>query len=286
MWAIKETDAFTSGETQHWRITMDAEQETEVAGESTGEEAEAVVAAAEDGDDKAEAETGAPESTESADAIRKGEIKGLPEEAQQAVNRRIGKVVAREKAAIERAEAAEAELATAKGNLEGGVPELAKRLGLSADLVTKDEAQVVEESRKLRAQRDWCREHDGRDYEGDGTAGDPSVTAATIRKELIRIENRLDEIGPRAREIQDRADKQAREIWAAGKAALKAKSQATTPPAGSRQIVKPPAIPTGSATPKAPTSAKKSKGTFDQGEFKKEGGGMAALEKQFEKLYG
>ena len=266
-------------------VAADPAKETQ-RDESTGEAAEGEVLIPE-GEQE---ETGAETETENADAIRKDEIKGLTEEAQTAVNRRIGKVVAREKAAIERADAAESELEAAKGKLDGGFPDMVKRLGLHGDLVNKDEAQTLEQYGKLKAQRAWCRRHEQDGYEGTG-GDDPNVDAKTIRSRLVEIEEQLDEIGSSAKEIQGRVEKQAREIWAAGRAALKAKDAGGRGPGdGNRKtektLVKPPRIPSGTGTPKAPAAAKKSKGTFDPTEFKKDGGGKAALEKQMEKLYG
>jgi hypothetical protein len=271
-------------------------EETVVAEEGTtpeGEELEETTGSKEvDGPGEAEPEKNAEgeeiegEGSEGADAIRKGEIKGLPEEAQQAVNRRIGKVVAREKAAAERAETAEKELETARKKLEGGFPDMVKRLGLHGELVSPEEAKQLDRYGKLKAQKAWCRKNeDG--YEGGG-ADDPSVNAATVREKLSEIEDELDELAPAAREIQVRIDKQTREIWAAGVAALK-KGKTPTPPAQQpgKKVVKPPSIPGGSGSPKAPTSAKKSTGgKFNESEFKKSGGNKTSLEKQFEKLYG
>ncbi len=231
------------------------------------------------------------EGSEGADAIRKDEIKGLTEEAQTAVNKRIGKVVAREKAATERADTAEAELETARKKLDGGFPEMVKRLGLHGELVSTDEAKTLDQYGKLKLQKAWCRKYENEGYEGAG-GNDPSVSAADVRSKLSEIEDQLEELAPTAREIQARVDKQSREIWAAGVAALKNRDkngkdgQPAKPPV-KKGVVKPPAIPGGTGTPKAPTSAKKSQtGTFSESEFKKDGGGKTALQKQFEKLYG
>lgn len=235
--------------------------------------------------ENAEGDEAGEQDAEGADAIRKDEIKGLPEEAQQAVNRRISKVVAKEKAAIERAETAETELESLKGKLDGGFPEMVKRLGVHGELVSTGEAKTLEEYGKLKAQKQWCRKHeDG--YEGaDGT-----VEAAEVRSKLSDIEDQMDELAPRAREIQTRIDKQAREIWAAGVAALKNKGKTPVkgeqPRTPAKKIVKPPAIPSGSGIPKAPASAKKSQGKFSTEEFIKDGGGKSALQKQFDKIYG
>lgn len=233
--------------------------------------------------DEADQGTDATNDAPSGDEVRKEDIKGLTDEAQAAVNRRIGKVVAREKAAIARADAAEAELGASKGKLEGGLPELVKRLGLHSDLVDKSEAEVIDRYGKLRAQRNWCRQHeDG--YEGAG-GNDPSIDAKTVRQRLVQIEDELEDIGGTAKEIQTRADKQAREIWNAGRNALKRQSEKPAARAG-KPVVQPPKIPTGTGTPKAPGAAKKMRGGFDAGQFQKDGGGKTALEKQFEKLYG
>jgi ElaB/YqjD/DUF883 family membrane-anchored ribosome-binding protein len=237
--------------------------------------------------DSEEAESGA--ETADPDLVKKDEVKGLTAEAQEAVNRRIGKVVAREKTAIERAETAETELEAARSKLEGGLPELVKRLGLHGDLVTKAEAETIDRYGKLRAQRSWCRQHeDG--YEGRGE-GDPSVDAKTVRQRLVQIEDELDDMGSTAKEIQARVERQAREIWAAGQKALKGKGssvkgQAAGDKPAPKTVVNPPKIPGGTGTPKAPASTKKARTEFDQAEFKKDGGGKSALEKQFEKLYG
>ena len=223
------------------------------------------------------------------DLVKKDEVKGLTAEAQEAVNRRIGKVVAREKTAIERADAAEQELAEARGKLDAGLPELVKRLGLHGDLVTKAEAETVDRFTKLRAQRNWCRQYaDG--YEGAG-GDDPSIDAKTIRARLAQVEDDLEDLTGPAREIQARVERQAREIWAAGQAALKkgkglsVKGQGTEDK-GPKPLKSPPKIPGGTGTPRAPVAGKKARSGFDEGEFKKAGGGKAALEKQFEKLYG
>jgi len=273
---------------------MDGKEVTEPAG--TGAEVADGATGAEtvEGDEGAAGAAGAEETeiaegaeTTDPDLVKKDEVKGLTAEAQEAVNRRIGKVVAREKTAIERAETAETELEAARSKLDSGLPELVKRLGLHGDLVTKAEAETIDRYGKLRAQRSWCRQHeDG--YEGRGE-GDPSVDAKTVRQRLVQIEDELDDMGSTAKEIQARVERQAREIWAAGQKALKQrpevrgqKSETGKPKA----VLNPPKIPGGTGTPKAPASTKKARTGFDQAEFKKDGGGKSALEKQFEKLYG
>ncbi len=266
----------------------DAEPTGEAAEESTGKE---VV----EGDGSGESKPGESEDagtenedSEGADAIRKGEIKDLPEKAQEAVNKRIGKVVAREKAAAERADTAEKELESARKKLDGGFPEMVKRLGLHGELVSTEEAKTLDQYGKLKAQKAWCRKNEA-GYEGTG-GNDPSVDASAIRGKLSEIEDQMDELGPQAREIQAKVDKQAREIWAAGVAASKKgsnKGGGPAKPPAKKGVVKPPVIPGGAGTPKAPASAKKSQASkFDEDEFKKAGGGRTALQKQFEKLYG
>lgn len=249
----------------------EAEETTGAAEETTEETGEETAGAGEE-------QTG--EDTEGTDEIQDGEIKGIAGKDQEAVNRRIGKVVARAKAAEERAAAAEKELTELKGKAEGGLLEQVRKLGLSADLVTKDDAQTLDRYRKLRAQKTWCRTHeDG--YEGKG-GDDESVSAQAVRKRLVEIEDELEEIGASAREIQQRSDKRAREIWAAG---LKALSKPAAS-GGGKKVVKPPQLPSGGgAAAKPPVSARKGKESFDSGEFRKAGANKAALEKQFEKLY-
>jgi hypothetical protein len=268
-------------ETTEGEVALETDEET--SSEETTQDAAAT--------DEAESEEDAGEEAaeeQPADALKKGDVKGLSEEAQAAVNRRIGKVVAREKQAIERADAAESELKAVQEKLEGGLPELANRLGLTADLLNKSEAETVERFTKLKGQRTWCRKH-ANGYEGKGE-GDPSVDADTIRDRLVEIEDAMDEVGPKAREILARTERQARDIWAAGRAALKNKGTGKAEPKGESErkpLTKPPKLPgAGAGAPKAPVSARKGKSSFDAGEFKRDGGGKSALEKQFEKLYG
>lgn len=235
----------------------------------------------------AEGDENKDENSEGADAIRKDEIKGLTEDAQNAVNKRIGKVVAREKAAIERADTALSELETARKKLDGGFPEMVKRLGLHGELVSPDEVKTLDQVGKLKLQKAWCRKFEQDGYEGAG-GNDPSVSAADVRSKLSEIEDELDDLAPKAREIQARIDKESREIWAAGVAALKNRGKGGQPakPAVKKGIVKPPVIPGGAGTPKAPASARKSQtGKFNETEFKQSGGGRTALQQQFEKLY-
>jgi len=272
-----ETEAAGNEAAEQTEVERPAELEDEAG--TQGDEQEEGAAEEAENDDEAAAQN--------PDEVRKDEIKGLSPEAQAKVNRRIGKVVAREKAALSRAETAEQELTEARSKLEGGLPELVKRLGLHGELVDKDEAKLVDRYTQLKAWKAFCRRYERDGYEGKG-GEDQSMSPEEIREKLSTVEDELEEIGSRARDVQARVDKQAREIFARGLAAMKAdkgkgKEKSAEKP---KRPAKPPKLPTGSATPKPAANGKKVQSKFDMEEFKKQGASKDALEKQFEKYYG
>ena len=196
--------------------------------------------------------------------------------------------MAREKAAIARADDAERELTEAKSKLEGGFPEQVKRLGLHGDLIAAEDAKTLERYETLKGWKAWLREHE-EGYEGTG-GEDKSLTAQEVRKRLSNVEDELEEIGFRAREIRSNSDKRAREIWQAGLKSLRGKAEGGNlkPEGGTgkKPVAKPPKLPSGTGAPRPTAGARKAKTGFDHEEFKRQGGTRAALEKQFEKTIG
>lgn len=236
-----------------------SEEETEDAGTKADDEVEVESKKSEDeNEDEDEAEDEKP--PEDADAIKEGEIKGLPAEVQERINRKIGKSVARRKQAEERAEAAEATLAEAKARIaefeSRSTEDLGRnmtKLGLHESYLSKDEAKLLTEVEELREAEDFCLQHfDG--YEASGEGDDKtSYDAKQVRARYAQVRRQLEEKSPRATALRAERAKLLREDLELGRAVRLGKRK-LVPEAGKteavgKKTIKPPPVPA-SATPK------------------------------------
>jgi hypothetical protein len=303
---VKESEAAGAGE-----ASGDAATDPRTAVERKLDEAMNRDTGADDGDggDPDERDEGKPEGGDDRDAddpdadegdggdpdenaedqLQAGEIKGLTEQAQAAVNKRIAKIVKARKTVEKKAAKLETELTELRGKLDGTFEATVKKLGLHGDYVSKDDAALLEKYEKLRSMKRWLREN-REGYVGDGTDEKPEVDARAIARREAEVEDELLELAPRAKSLWDSTLKQIREDLLAGRKARlgkatdgkdKGQGQERKPPA------KPPKIPaSGEGARKPPASAsRREKPAFDQEEVKK-GGGKSALENQFRKVFG
>ena len=172
-------------------------EDLKVAGESKEDEEEQ------------EEESDEDESKEEKDSESDEDLKGLPEDVQARINKRIGKSVRKQREAEERAEAAEAEkqdlqerldaLEQDSAETQAGVA--ASRLGVSEVFLAETEAKIDAYERRLEQVEDFCETHKDDGYEGTGTEDDPSFTAAEIRARLRQVQRELRRDVPRAREL-------------------------------------------------------------------------------------
>ncbi len=263
----------TAGATE---AETDAEQ---VAGEVQDEGAEAGAGAA--GTEGAEEDAGKEAAEADAHEGGEPEIKGLTPQAQEAVNRRIGKAVKRQKAAEERAQELEAELTKARGASDQTLFEMARAAGVHAEYASAEELKTLDRAEKLRAQRRWCLKYRDTGYEGSG-GEDKSVTAEQIREWLPEIEDELLEAASDAKAIRRRAVEELRRDLEAGRKARRAPAAAAAP-AAKPTLRKPPEIPGRSegAARRAPVSGKSEKKGLSQETFAAAGADRQALERMY-----
>lgn len=159
-----------------------------------------------DATEPAPAEEGTPtEDIEPGDETEP--IEGLDPKTQEAINKRIGKEVAKRKALATELEELKGKLAGQSTTDETFVKE-AVALGIHPDYLTKNELAVVKQDQELSEAAKWLFDH----WEGyEGTAGnpnDPPFTAAEIRARYHSTQNELYRIKARAYAIQDRVAKE------------------------------------------------------------------------------
>lgn len=220
-------------------------------------------------------------------------IEGLKPEIQEKIDRRIGKIVAKEKAAIERAEAAEAratELEAKTRDLEGRSQaetlKAAEIIAVPPSMLTADEAKVIERTSELRQARKTLMQHwDG--YE-DQEAG-KSYSATEIRQRFMEVDDELMTLALRAATIEATKRAELQEILRLGTEARKAKAapvKPTTPPAPKMpQAPREPAPPAVAPT-KTPVSAGKPRAGFDAAAMVKQGVTKDSLRKAMESAMG
>jgi hypothetical protein len=244
-----------------------------------GENAEGDGAGAEGGD----AEGGElPEGS-----IKDGEIPGLKPEIQASVNQRIGKVVARQKAAEEKAAEAEAKVTQLQEQRDAVDRAEAFKLGLHPEYLSKDEVEVMKKDSSLAAAEKWLLENfDG--YEGDGTAENPKYTAGQVRMRYAEVKEERAILGSQAAAIRGRAMKELLEDLKAGrqlrlsKAAQAKKFTQTV----KKTVVKPPAVPSGANASGKPPVSVTNKGKADFAKtFDEKGQNKEALESAYESLF-
>lgn len=219
-----------------------------------------------DGDDS---KSDDEEAEVDADAIKDGEIKGLPPEVQERINRKIGKSTAKRKQAEERAAAAVAELADAKARIAefeakstADVGANLMRLGVHESYLSPAEARLIKEEDTLKESRAFCRANRG-GYEASGEGNDTkSYTADQVAERLDTVLDRLAEIAPDATAARRRAAKQlqedlqlARDIRD-GKKKLLDEKKAVQPADGPKKTLKPPPVPATSTPKPKPSTAK------------------------------
>lgn len=181
-------------------------------------------------------------------------VPGLTPGAQKAFNKRVGKSVARRKAAEEkaaeaeaRAEEAEAKAAAAEERLADQSRSEAVALGIHPDYLKPGEAEFLKEEKKLASDLKWFTQQYGEDYVGTGTAESPQLTAAQVNRMWAEASSKHSAVAGRAATIRARAQLAADEERQAGRAARKKPgarrvgAQGAAPQAGQRRAAVPPA---------------------------------------------
>jgi len=270
----------------------------EAEGGSSGEEAEAeqsAEAGAAEGQQEAGAEAGAAEDGEDGEEadgdVKDGEIQGLSERAREKINRKIAKQVRRRHEAEERAAAVADEAAAAKARAEaaeaalnGKTVEGAYALGFPPEYLSKDEGQLLTQAQKLGEARAWLLEHfDG--YEGDGSEGDPSYTAAQVRRRYAEVDRALQKLSPRAETLRDERTKLMLADLKAGREARLARG-AKKPGEAQKAPTRPPVLPGGGGASRKPLVSAGKAGTGFSAAAVMEDPSPGSLEKEFEKVFG
>lgn len=218
--------------------------------------------------------------------LGEGEIKGITPEAQEKINRRIGKVVGKQKAAEERATAAETELAglrTKLGELEQTrdvtLAAEAVRLGVHPDYLKAEEVTQLKEYDELLGTEAWLLENP----EGDGEKWTPEK----VRKEQARVVQRLRAIGPRMEGLKAERFAQMQADLRLGRAAREAKwspeaAKKAAAPATPQKIPVPPAA----SAQRTPTkgAAVPAKPSFSGQSVMDKGGGRRGLASVYEQI--
>jgi len=222
--------------------------------------------------------------------IAKDEIPGLTENAQEKVNERIHEINIRRKNAEATLAEKEKELNETNERLKSlealsdeQLVNVARRTGLLPQYLEKEDSKVVEEYESLKGYRCWLREHRGMDYEGTGEK-DPSMTAREIAQQEIRVEDRLEEIGVKARNALERGTNALREDLMEGQKIRRARKTKIA----EKKITLPPVLPRGKGPAGGPpiSGTAKARAIFNQEEFIKKGANSSALEEQYLKILG
>jgi len=237
--------------------------------------------------DESAGESQVEQKPEDEGKIAKDEIPGLTESAQGKINERIHEINIRRKNAEAALAEREKEFNEAKERLKSlemlsdeQLANVAKRTGLLPQYLEKEEGKIVEEYENLKGYRGWLRQHRS-GYEGTGEK-DPSMSAEEVADQELKVEDRLEEIGAKARGTIERGISVIREDLAEGRKlrlARKVKS-------AEKKFTPPPVLPKGKTSAGGPLigSAGKARATFNQEEFVKDGASGSALEKQYQKI--
>lgn len=282
--AAEEAPIVETLEEQMERLTS----ETPVDEEVPSEQAES---------EKPDSEEPEPEEDESdpekEEEEEEAEPKGLTPEAQQAVDRKIGKLTAKRKEAEEKAETFQAQAETEKqradelqSKLEESFAEQALSLGFAPQFLEKQELDVLKKDDELAQQERFFFENlDG--YE-DPNSG-KEYTAKQMRSFYMEVREHRAKVSGQVSAIRSQRSKEMLEVIEAGRAALsqrkgpngKQASPVDKPKEAKRKEQAPKVTYPASSAPGKPPINTPRNGRFDGEELKKEGATRSALEKQF-----
>jgi hypothetical protein len=211
---LYEQDAGTTAE------GAKGEGEDAATGAEAGETTETPAENAEEGAEATEAKD--DENAEPEADAEKRPAKLTPEQ-QKIFDARIGKEVGKRKAAEEKAQALEAELAAAKAAADEVQVAAANKLQVLSEYLKAGEAQVLKQDEAMETFLEWASEHwDG--YEAP--EGGKSYTAAQIRKRYAEVQRDQSRIARTADEIRARARKDMLTDLQEGRAARAARLKA------------------------------------------------------------
>ncbi len=216
--------------------------------------------------------------------IKDGDVEGLSAKAQAKINARIHELNIKRKNAETRAEDAETRAKVLESRYKDENVQAVTKLGLHPDYFTDGEAKTIKRFHDLRGWKKWLSTH-REGYEGSDDKYDPSMSAAKVAEHEAAVDDELLDIAGPARTLWLERSKQMEEDRTRGREARLA--DAKRKKSGIKPALKPPTLPTRSgATRKPPVSGARGKAGFDETEFKKDGAGKDALEKQYEKIFG
>lgn len=141
----------------------------------------------------------------------------LPPEVQAAVDKRIGKEVAKTKDLRAKLDTALAKISVLESKLETGAGQSESQSGIfGRDLLALSDEELDEHETNLLKLRRWARKYAATGYEGK--EGEASFTAAEIQDRLDLVEEVLEEKLPKAKAVIEKrkaADERARKAFPA-----------------------------------------------------------------------
>ena len=185
----------------------ESEEEETPEGEEKpeGEEQPVELESAEDEGEEGEEK---PEEEEPPEDDDEKVMKGLDDKTQASINKRIGKLVGREKEAIAARDAAQAEAQQLKEQVtvlqqqlqSVDVNAVAKAAGINPLLLTENPQEIAKRERMIADFEKWAIKHwDG--YEGTDDEKDPSYTAEQIRSRYAELREEAVQTIPHAKQL-------------------------------------------------------------------------------------
>jgi hypothetical protein len=247
-----------------------------------GHEPEAEVEA--DGDADADVDVDdEPDAEADAKGGESDDSHSLPDDVQEAVNRRIGKITAKRKEAEEKAESLGKRNAELEKMLNESFAEHAFRHGLAPHVVSADEVKLLNKDAELAEQEKFFLEN----FDGYTDSEGKEYSAGQMRKWYMEAREERSKILGRVQNIRTEKSDLLKRAIEVGLAEIlrREKSPDLTPKAKSREPrAKPPAVPAPSrSAPGKPPSDNRKPG-FDRDALKNGNYTPDALEKSFENM--
>ena len=257
----EENDAVESDESEE--VLTD-----EVASESEDVKTEDAESSPEETADEAE------EKSDESDSQESGKL--FNEEQQQIFDKRVGKEIAKRKELESKLHELEESLNEVKGKSNPDVIKASESLGVPAVYLNPSESKLLAEYDKWRGIRDFCRNHK-EGYVGQG-GNDRDINSDEIHLWLEQATDNLVEIAPEAKSVRQSKSKQLADDAALGRKLRLERSQAVKKKdVEAKKIIAGVKPSGGMAASQAKPTGRKMTGE----QFKKAGGGEAAVESSF-----
>jgi hypothetical protein len=222
------------------------------------------------------APTEEPEATEPTETEADDRKPLFSPDQQKILNERIGKEVAKTKAAQEKTAQLEADLATARQQADTNVAAVAESIGVMPEYLQAGDEKILKQSQEHEQFENWALEHwDGYD---DGTG--KTFTAQQIRTRYGEIRRQHDQIAGRAQTIRDRARTMMQQDLQAGRRMRQTREQAER-----MAKAKKPAV-GGLVTPAPTPPAKKETRGVSVERVERAGGTLDAVARELAKMAG